>query len=171
MVGVQFWTYHPLYFSCNVMHTQNTQRVTFQGYFEQNLWNALRDLIPFAHFKKREKHTWKSVTFSIKSNTPPLVFFTFLKLYKWYQNRTTHHKLLQCYCCFVDSKPRLIPLNQWLTIPHLQLQAAITAVRVTEVIISGNTSSGTKCIFRGKLSIVCIAHLVNKALALRKSWK
>ena len=26
--------------------------------------DALRDLIPFARFKKREKHPWKSVTFS-----------------------------------------------------------------------------------------------------------
>ena len=67
------------------MHTQNTQRVIFQGYFGQNLWDALRDLIPFAQFKKREKDTWRSVTFSIKSHTPPLVFFTFFKLYKWYQ--------------------------------------------------------------------------------------
>ena len=24
----------------------------------------LRDLVPFAQFKKREKHPWKSVTFS-----------------------------------------------------------------------------------------------------------
>ena len=25
---------------------------------------ALRDLVPFAQFKKREKHQWRSVTFS-----------------------------------------------------------------------------------------------------------
>ena len=41
------------------------------------------DLVPFVQFKKREKHPWRIVTF--KSNTPPWVFFTFLKLYKWYQ--------------------------------------------------------------------------------------
>ena len=44
---------------------------------------------------KREKHPWKSVTFSkvagfclqlyTKINNPPWVLFTFLKLYKWYQ--------------------------------------------------------------------------------------
>ena len=26
--------------------------------------DALRDLLPFAQFKKREKHPWRSVTFS-----------------------------------------------------------------------------------------------------------
>ena len=50
--------------------------------------DALRDLVPFAQFQKREKHTWGSVTFSrnfTKSNTPQWVFFTFSKLCKWYQ--------------------------------------------------------------------------------------
>ena len=51
---------------------------------------ALRDLVPFVPFKKREKHQWRSVNFSkvagfTKINTPPWVFFTFFKLYKWYQ--------------------------------------------------------------------------------------
>ena len=34
--------------------------------------DALRDLVPFVQFKKREKHPWRSVTFSnfTKSNTP-----------------------------------------------------------------------------------------------------
>ena len=27
-----------------------------------NLSNALRDLVPFVQFKKREKHPWRSVT-------------------------------------------------------------------------------------------------------------
>ena len=27
-------------------------------------WDALRDLVPFAQIKKREKHPWRSVTFS-----------------------------------------------------------------------------------------------------------
>ena len=46
--------------------------------------DALRDLVPFVQFKKREKHLWRDVTLS-KSNTPPWVFFTFFKFYKWYQ--------------------------------------------------------------------------------------
>ena len=49
---------------------------------------ALRDLLLFVQFKKREKHPWRSVNFSnnfTKINTPPWVFFTFLKLYRWYQ--------------------------------------------------------------------------------------
>ena len=51
---------------------------------------ALRDLVSFVLYKKHEKHPWRSVTFSkacniAKSNTPPWLFFTFLKLYKWYK--------------------------------------------------------------------------------------
>ena len=39
---------------------------------------ALRDLVPFVQFKKREKHPWRSVTFSTRSNTPPCVFLRVL---------------------------------------------------------------------------------------------
>ena len=45
----------------------------------------LRHLETFVEFEKREKHPWRSVTCSTKTNTPPWVFFTFFKLYKWYQ--------------------------------------------------------------------------------------
>ena len=27
------------------------------------IWDALRNLVPFAQYKKREKHPWRSVTF------------------------------------------------------------------------------------------------------------
>ena len=47
--------------------------------------DALRDLVPFDQFKKREKYSWRSVTFSKKVTLPHGVFFTFFKLYKWYQ--------------------------------------------------------------------------------------
>ena len=56
---------------------------------------ALRDLVPFAQFEKREKIPWSSATFNkvaqalacnfTKSNTPPWALFTLFKLYKWYQ--------------------------------------------------------------------------------------
>ena len=55
------------------------------------IYGALRDLVPFAQIKRREKHPQRSITFSkvpgffTKSNTPPWVFFTFLKLCEWYQ--------------------------------------------------------------------------------------
>ena len=54
------------------------------------IYDALRDLIPFEQIKNREKRPWRSVTYSkvagfTKSNTLPWVFFTFFKLYKWYQ--------------------------------------------------------------------------------------
>ena len=52
----------------------------------------LHDLLPFAKFKKRKKHPWRSVPFNkvkacnfTKSKTPPRVFFMFLKLCEWYQ--------------------------------------------------------------------------------------
>ena len=63
---------------------------------------ALRDLVLFIQFKKREKRSWRSVNFSkvagkacnfIKINTPPWMFYTFFQLYKWYQiaQRTTYN--------------------------------------------------------------------------------
>ena len=54
---------------------------------------ALRDLVLFVQFKKREKHPCRSVAFSkvpdltcnlTKSNAPLCVFFTFFKLCPWY---------------------------------------------------------------------------------------
>ena len=51
--------------------------------------DALRDLVLFVQFKKACNFT--------KINTPPWVFFTFFKLYKWYQieQRITYTKS----CC------------------------------------------------------------------------
>ena len=53
-----------------------------------SICDALRDFVPFIQFKKRKKHTWRSVAFSkvadlwmSVSNTAPWVFFTFSKLY------------------------------------------------------------------------------------------
>ena len=65
---------------------------------------ALRDLISFVQFKKREKHPWRTVNFSklagCKINTPPWVFFTFLKSDKWYQiaQRITNKNLYSPVC-------------------------------------------------------------------------
>ena len=47
--------------------------------------DALRDLVPFDQFKKREKYSWRSVTFSKKVTLPMVSFSRFLNLYKWYQ--------------------------------------------------------------------------------------
>ena len=49
---------------------------------ELKICDALRDLVIFIQFQKREKHPWRNFT---KINTPPWVFFKFLKLHKWYQ--------------------------------------------------------------------------------------
>ena len=54
-----------------------------------DICDALLGLLPFAQFKNREKHPWKSLTLvklQAKSKTIPLVFFIFFKLYKWYQS-------------------------------------------------------------------------------------
>ena len=51
--------------------------------------DALRDLLSFEQFKKREKHPRRSIPFSEVAaaafDFPPWVFFMFFKLYKWYQ--------------------------------------------------------------------------------------
>ena len=53
--------------------------------------DALRDLVPFEHFKKRVKHHGAVLLLVklqaegwnfTKSNTPPWVLFTFFKLYR-----------------------------------------------------------------------------------------
>ena len=65
--------------------------------------DVLRDLIPFVQFKKRENthggalllvKLHAEVCNFTKSNTPPWVFFKFLKLYKWYQIEQ-HHIYIQ----------------------------------------------------------------------------
>ena len=49
-----------------------------------NICDVLLNLVPFVQFEKQE-NTHGGVIFSTKSNTPPWLFFTFFKLYKWYQ--------------------------------------------------------------------------------------
>ena len=64
--------------------------------------DALRDLVSFLQFKKREKHTWRSVTFSCrlklynfpKSNTQRM-FFTFLNYTNGTKSCKTSHLLLR----------------------------------------------------------------------------
>ena len=43
---------------------QFRQLIYFIVYFFSDICGALRNLVPFAQSKKREKHTWWSVTFS-----------------------------------------------------------------------------------------------------------
>ena len=87
-----FW----ISFSCLLLNTNcisYSQLICSVGFFwgktlDLHVYGALRDLVPFVQFKKRKKHPWRSVTFTVcnfnKSNTPPWVFVTFFKLYKWY---------------------------------------------------------------------------------------
>ena len=63
----------------------------FQWNKSANNYDALRSLVPFVQFKKREKHPWRSLTFSKitcnfnKNNTLQWMFLTFFKFYEWYQ--------------------------------------------------------------------------------------
>ena len=56
--------------------------------------DALHDLVPYVQFKKREINPWRGYLFVkfqalacsfTESISPPRVFFTFIKLYKWYK--------------------------------------------------------------------------------------
>ena len=92
------------------------------------IWDVLRDLVPSVQFKKREKHPWRSVTFSplvkleaaynfTKSNTPPWLFFTLFKLYKWYQTAQSIRYIplpLGLKNCFLQTfRQPLIHVNLW----------------------------------------------------------
>ena len=56
--------------------------------------DALRDLVPFVQFKKREKYPWISVTFSAKSNTHSCVFSRFLNCTNGTKLRNAPHLIL-----------------------------------------------------------------------------
>ena len=49
------------------LYQKKKKKFTLDGltHFEP-MCDALRDLVPFVQFKKREKHPWKSVTFSLQ---------------------------------------------------------------------------------------------------------
>ena len=84
----------------------NTNKPSFEILLYCNICDVLRDFASLVQFKKRERHPWSSVTntppgvcYFTKSNTPPCVFFTFFKLYKWYEiaQRTTYTcETIQC---------------------------------------------------------------------------
>ena len=61
-----------------------------------SICEVLCDLVPFVQFEKCREHLWRSVTLQPATllKVTLLVFFTFLKLCKWYQitQRTLHKK-------------------------------------------------------------------------------
>ena len=72
-------------------------------------------MVPFAQFKKREKHPWMSVNFSeacnfTKINTPPWALFTFLNCAHGTKSRKAPHILLpgQCKIALIQNKISLI---------------------------------------------------------------
>ena len=94
--------------------------------YEETIYDALRELLPSVQFKKREKHPWRSVTFSkvagfsyfTKSNTRPWMFFTFFKLYKWYQiaqRMAILHKWfsIASFCKATGAKTETFKGNKW----------------------------------------------------------
>ena len=63
------------------------------------IWDALRDLVSFVQFKKREKHPWRSDSFRAynfaKSITPSWIFFTFYEFKNGTKSRKASHNNLQ----------------------------------------------------------------------------
>ena len=135
---------------------------------------ALRDLVPFVLFKKRKKHPWRSVNFSVKLqaeaynftniNTPPCVFFTFLKLYKWYQ-------IAQCITYFfvrVAKTSRLFCKGLWDLLLSVHLRAQFLFILVdslgklqVDVIVINRISAASICkLFSSEFTLVAIL-LVN----------
>ena len=58
----------------------------------KRIWNALRDLIPFVQF---------SACHFTKSNTPPWVFFMFLKVVQMVPNHANHDNISSKYITFI----------------------------------------------------------------------
>ena len=58
-------------------HRKRFTSSNIQEKYHARLCDALRDLVPFVQFRKREKLPWRSANFSpiTESNTPPWVFF------------------------------------------------------------------------------------------------
>ena len=96
----KLWWYSPKtktdskkYFCLNSLFLAGSSKILKPPCLLELICGALRDLLPFVQFKKREKLPCRSVNFNCrleaynftKINTPPWVFFTFFKLYKWYQ--------------------------------------------------------------------------------------
>ena len=79
-------------FSIILFNSIISKRQYYESGKQRFIWDALRDLIPYEQFIKRQKHPWRSVTFNTfnfnKSNTRPWVLFTFLNC----TNGTTLHK-------------------------------------------------------------------------------
>ena len=109
-----------------MLRLQNASLQKLQWYYYQLIRislvqiDILRDLVPFVQFKKREKHPWRSVTFSkvaVKSNTPPWVFFTFFRLYKWYQ---IVQRIILCQIFKLLTKVILLITINYLVSPKLE---------------------------------------------------
>ena len=49
---------------------------------DSKIWDILHYLVPFVQSKKREKHLFRKAIFRLHFSS---AFFTFFKLYKWYQ--------------------------------------------------------------------------------------
>ena len=70
----------------------------------------MRDLVPCAQFKKREKHPWRSVT---KSKTPPWIFSPFFYLYRWYQiAQSTTYGLLESGLPQIDERNKSFAVGE-----------------------------------------------------------
>ena len=78
-----------LIFWLSVKYVNNPKELIHLLYFDIEIWDPLRNLVPFVQFKKPEKHQRRRlllVACNFTNNNNLLwVLFTFFKLYKWYQ--------------------------------------------------------------------------------------
>ena len=89
--------------------------------------DALCNLVPFIQIEKRKKHPI-ACNFT-KGNTPPWMFFTFFKLYEWYQ-------IAQRIIISVQKSSSVIPLDH-----SFSTYAIFSEKLLTYVCVSG----GRKC--------------------------
>ena len=63
-----------------------------------NLCDALRNLVPFVQFKKREKHPWRSVILACNfTKTPSMGVFHVFYIVQMLPNRATHYNYEICF--------------------------------------------------------------------------
>ena len=97
MLCMNLWRHNRYHdFSRRKSLIRKTFSARWEVEYKISIWDALRDLVPFVQFTKRDKQTRRSFYFSkvpgwSKSNIPPWVLFTLFKFYKWYQIAQSAH--------------------------------------------------------------------------------
>ena len=70
-----------------------------------NICEALRDLVPFVQFKKREKHPWRNVNFNKVADLKPATLLKLTLLYGYFS------RFLNCRNGTKSRNASLIPIS------------------------------------------------------------